>query len=233
MRPLWGENPTQGWLFFDRADAGRSLAARLERYRDQDVVVLGIPRGGVPVAAQVASHLGADLDVIVARKLGAPFNLELAIGAVTATGGRFLNDDLIEDLRISDAYLAAVTAEQRDEACRREEQFRGQRPACRVEGRVAILIDDGLATGATMRAAVRSLRQRQPSRLIVAVPVGSSQACAAVRSEVDELVCLHEPKTFWAVGLYYRHFDPTPDDEVLELLRAASAMSRRPSRPSA
>ncbi len=210
-------------LFRDRTDAGVQLAAHLSRYIGQDVLVLGIPRGGVPLAAEIARRLDAELDVVVARKLGSPISAELAIGAVTANGGRFLNDDLIRDLGVPASYLERVVAEQMADARQREARFRGDHPAPRVRDRIVLLVDDGLATGATMRAAVRSVRQQQPARLVVAVPVGSEEACAALRAEADELVCLHAPEAFWAVGLYYDHFEPTEDAEVQALLRESYA----------
>jgi predicted phosphoribosyltransferase len=210
-------------LFKDRADAGARLAEALSAYRDQQVLVLGIPRGGVPVAAEVARRLAADLDVVVARKLGSPTSPELAIGAITANGGRFLNRDIIEKLGVSEAYLDQVTAEQRADAHRREARFRGPYARREIQGRTVIVVDDGLATGATMRAAVRSVRHRQPARLVVAVPVGSPQACAALREEADAVVCLHQPEPFWAVGFYYRNFAPTEDDEVERILHEALA----------
>jgi putative phosphoribosyl transferase len=220
-------------LFRDRRDAGARLAERLERYREQDIVVLGIPRGGVPVAAEVASRLAADLDLVVARKLGAPGRPELAIGAVTANGKRFLNADLLWELGVGERYLADVTARQQTEARQREERFRDGRSPCPIEGRTAIVVDDGLATGATMRAAVRSVRQRRPARLVVAVPVGAREACAALRAEADEVVCLAEPQPFWAVGVHYDHFEPTEDDEVQQLVRQAADRHRPPAKPLA
>ncbi len=213
-------------LFRDRREAGSRLADALEAYRGQDVLVLGIPRGGVPVAAEVALHVGGELDVVVARKLGAPFSAELAIGAVTANGGRFLNEDLIRELGIPEAYLGGVTAREMAEAHRREQRFRGRRPVARVTGRIVIVVDDGLATGATMRAAVRSVRAQRPAKLVVAVPVGSQQACAALRAEADDVVCLFEPEAFFAVGAFYEHFEPTEDAEVQELLQEACAPHR-------
>ena len=212
------------FLFGDRREAGDALANSLARYRTADVLVLGLPRGGVPVAARVARALDAELDVLVARKLGSPISAELAIGAVTADGDRFLNEDVLRELDVSETYLEAVTAVQRAEARQREARFRGSRPAPRIAGRTVILVDDGLATGATMRAAVQSVRQRQPGRLVVAVPVGSREACEALRGEVDEVVCLHEPEYFGAVGSYYRDFEQTDDDEVRRLLDEAPAL---------
>lgn len=217
-------------LFRDREDAGTQLAERLGEYRGQDVLVVGIPRGGVPVAAAIARALDADLDIVVARKLGAPISRELAIGAVTANGGRFLNEELIRELRVSPTYLKQVTAEEMAEARRREDRFRGAHHMARVKDRIVIVVDDGLATGATMRAAVRSLRKKHPAKLVVAVPVGSAEACAALRQEADEVVCLDEPEPFYAVGLYYEHFEPTEDSQVQEILHAAYADRGRVAR---
>jgi putative phosphoribosyl transferase len=232
------EKPTadrqpHGTPFADRRQAGHQLALALAAYRGQDVLVLGIPRGGVPVADVVAEQLEADLDLVVARKLGAPGWPELAIGAVTANGGRFLNQDVIGELGVRPAYLAAVTAAEMTEARAREERLRDGLPARPIAGRVVIVVDDGLATGATMRAAVRSVRQQRPARLVVAVPVGSRTACAALRAEVDDLVCLAAPEPFWAVGAYYEHFEPTDDDEVRHLLHEADARRQRRSAPAA
>jgi predicted phosphoribosyltransferase len=179
----------------------------------------------VPVAEEVAKALDADLDVVVARKLGSPVSPELAIGAVTADGGRFLNESLLRDLKVSEAFLTRVTAEQTEEARRREQRFRGGRTRQGMKGRTVIIVDDGLATGATMRAAVRSVRLAQPARLVIAIPVGSQEACAALSLEADEVVCLHQPEPFWAVGAYYRHFQRTEDDEVEEILRRARQTS--------
>ncbi|MEW6268033.1 MAG: phosphoribosyltransferase family protein [Thermodesulfobacteriota bacterium] len=219
-------------LFEDRRDAGVALARSLARHRGENVLVLGIPRGGVPVAAEVARALEADLDVVVARKLGAPDSPELAIGAVTANGGRYLNDDIIAELGVPASYVERVTAEQRAEAQRRERRFRGPNAMSEMRGRTVIVVDDGLATGATMRAAVRSVRRRKPARLIAAVPVGAAESCAALRKEVDELVCPHERADFGAVGFYYRNFEPTEDDEVQRILRASYA-ERRPAAKAA
>ena len=220
-----------GYLFTDRADAGRRLGDALELYRARRPLILGIPRGGVPVAAEVARLLDAELDVVVARKLGAPGSPELAIGAVTANGGRYLNDDVIRELGVSPSYIEAVTAAQRAEAERRETRFRDGRPPPMLAGRVVIVVDDGLATGATMRAAVRSVRQAAPAVLVAAIPVGAPQSCAGLRDEVDALVCLYEPEDFWAVGFYYRNFEPTEDDQARDLLRQAQqrVLANRPA----
>jgi len=210
-------------MFRDRVDAGVRLAQALRQYDGKEVLVLGIPRGGVIVAAEVASQLDAELDVLVARKLGAPFEPELAIGAVTANGGRFLNPDMVSELGISDAYLEEVTTQQMTEARGREERLRGIRPAARVTGRIVLLVDDGLATGATMRAAVRSVKSQKPARVVVAVPIGSPHACEALRHESDEVVCLYEPAFFFAIGAFYEHFEPTQDDEIQRLLQETRA----------
>jgi putative phosphoribosyl transferase len=213
-------------LFRDRLDAGRQLAERLAAYRGRSPAVFAIPRGGVPVGAEIARGLGGVLDVVVARKLGAPLHAEFAIGAVTADGGRFLDQDILHQLRVSDAYLSRVTKEQSEEARRREQQFRGGLPPIAVKGRVALLVDDGLATGATMRAAARSLHRRAPDRLVVAVPVGSREGCAALREEADEVVCLAKPDPFYAVGLCYENFEQVEDAEVLWLLGRRSLPRR-------
>jgi predicted phosphoribosyltransferase len=213
-------------VFEDRAHAGAQLAERLEAYRGRDVLILGIPRGGVPVAAEVARRLDAELDIVVARKLGAPFQPELAIGAVTANGGRYLDEALVHEAGVTDDYLEAVTANEEAEAHRREERFRGKRPAPRIERRTVIVIDDGLATGATMRAAVRSVRKGRPARVVVAVPVGPPATCAALRGEADDVVALHEPEPFLAVGVHYRDFRPTAEREIERLLQASWRRAR-------
>jgi putative phosphoribosyl transferase len=210
-------------FFADRRAAGAALAQRLERYRGSHPLVLGLPRGGVPVAAEVARHLDGELDVVVARKLGSPVSPELAIGAVTADGVRFLNTKVIEMLDVPAAYIERVAADQQAEAQRREARFRGGRAPLRVAGRTVILVDDGLATGATMRAAVRAMRTQGPARLVVAVPVGAPDACAALRTEVDEVACLAEPPDFGAVGFYYADFGQVDDAVVEELLQPAAA----------
>ena len=212
--------------FRDRCDAGQQLAQRLEPYRQARPVVFAIPRGGVPVGAEVARRLNAELDVVVARKLGAPFHAELALGAVTSDGERFLNDEIISQLGVEDAYLDQVTREQGNEARRREHRFRGGRPPAAVEGRTVLLVDDGLATGATMRAAARSLRKRAPGRLVVAVPVGSREACAALREDADEVICLAQPEPFYAIGLHYQSFEQVDDAEVIALLQQPVAADR-------
>lgn len=218
MRAPTSYPPRTGLPYEDRAQAGARLARALEAYRGKNPVVLGIPRGGVPVAAAVARELDGQLDVVVARKLGAPMHEELAIGAVTADGGRFLNQDILRALGVSDEYLERVTARQMAEARSREQRFRGDRPPPPLEGRTVILVDDGLATGATMRAAARAVRARGPARLVIAVPVGAQEACADLAAEADEVVCPSRPEPFYAIGMHYVHFEQVDDADVIALL---------------
>lgn len=223
MIRMTGRHQTGGALFLDRQMAGEQLASALAAYRAQATVVFAIPRGGVPVAVAVAQYLAAELDIVVARKIGAPRQPELALGAITADGSRVLNAALIEALGVTERYLAAETAAQIAVARRRERQLCGGLPRYSPAGRCAIVVDDGLATGATMRAAVAVVRRQNPARLVAAVPVGARESCTDLRTEVDELVCLYEPEQFWAVGRYYQHFAPVEDDEVRQLLRAYAA----------
>lgn len=204
--------------FRDRRDAGQQLARALQVWAGADLLVLGLARGGVPVAAEVARALSAPLDVIVARKLGAPGSPELAIGAVTADGACYLNKHVLHDLHVDESYVAATLAREREEALRREARFRDGRWPEQATGKVVIVVDDGLATGATMRAAVRSVRVHAPAFVVVAAPVGAREACDEMRGEADEVVCLSEPEPFYAVGFYYETFDQTSDREVQELL---------------
>jgi len=210
-----------GRFFRDRRDAGRVLAEALERYRARDPLVLGIPRGGVVVAAEVARRLGAELDVLVARKLGAPDHPELAIGAVTADGGRWLNGGLVSSLGVDAGYLDEITRAEMAEAHARETRFRGVRPPPEVKGRVVILVDDGFATGATVRAAARALRRKKPALLVLAAPVGAPETCHELLAEADEVVCPRRPSPFRAVGLFYDRFDQTGDEDVAALLAEA------------
>ena len=207
-------------FFADRADAGIRLGKALLQYRGQRPLVLGIPRGGVPVAAEVARALDGDLDVIVARKMGSPVSPELAMGAVTADGVRYLNQETIRDLAVPAEYLEDVAREKSAEALARERRFRSGRPPLAVEGRTVILVDDGLATGSTMIAAARSIRARHPARLVIAVPVGPRDTCDTMRAESDEVVCLEMPANFMAVGLHYGDFSQTEDEDVDRILRA-------------
>lgn len=210
--------------FVDRRHAGQLLAARLKAV-GRDVVVLALPRGGIPVGYEVALALDAPLSVFVVRKLGVPGHRELAMGAIASGGICVLNDALIRDLRIPAAAIEAVVAEESHELARREKAFASAGPMPTVRGRTVILVDDGLATGATMRAAVLAIRQKRPSRVIVAVPVGAPDTCDALRLDADDVICLETPEPFSAVGLWYRRFDQTGDDEVQTLLDAAA---RRP-----
>lgn len=205
--------------FPDRLEAGRLLARRLAPFRGQRALVLGIPRGGVPVAREVAQGIDGELDVVVARKLGAPFQEELAIGAVTADGERWLNRELVEQIGVPPDYLERVTALQLVEAKRREARFRGAASPPVIKDRLVIVVDDGLATGATMRAAIRAVRAAGPRKLVVAVPVSAPDTCRLLATEVDEMVCLATPEPFWAVGQYYRNFAAVSDDEVEAILR--------------
>lgn len=211
-------------LFRDRTDAGRQLADRLQHYAGRaDVLVLALPRGGVPVAFEVAQALRAPLDVFVVRKLGVPGHPELALGALATGDVRILNEDVVRALRISEEVIEAVTAAERQELHRRERAYRGDRTPPRTRARVVILVDDGLATGSTMRAALTALRQQQPARIVVAVPVGSRETCAEFREEADETVCARTPEPFYAVGLWYSNFAQTTDEEVHHLLARAAA----------
>lgn len=206
-------------LLADRREAGALLAEQLRGYRGHHALILGLPRGGVPVAAEVARHLHADLDVLAARKLGAPGQEELAIGAITADGTRYLNTDIVEMLEITRAYIEEVSEREQLRAKAQERMFRAGLPALAIDGREVIVVDDGLATGATMRAAVWSLRRGRPKKVIVAVPVGSSQSCASIDAEVDDLICLHSQEPFHSVGLYYQDFSQVSDEQVIALLR--------------
>jgi predicted phosphoribosyltransferase len=213
--------------FADRREAGRMMAEALARFKGAGATVLALPRGGVPVAYEIARALDAPLGVFVVRKLGVPGHSELAMGAIASGGTRVLNQELIEDLGIPAAAIEAVVAAETRELARREELYAGRGlPALR--DRTVILVDDGLATGATMRAAVLAVRQHEPARVVVAVPVGAPSTCEALRRDADEVVCLRTPEPFAAVGLWYRRFDQTSDDEVRALLDAA--LSRQPAR---
>ncbi|HEY5547768.1 MAG TPA: phosphoribosyltransferase family protein [Gemmatimonadaceae bacterium] len=205
-------------LFANREDAGERLGKALLRYRGQRPLVLGIPRGGVPVAAEVARAVDGDLDVIVARKLGSPFSPELAVGAVTADGAVYLNKQTIDELGVPGDYLDQVTKEKRAEAEARERRFRAGRAPLPIEGRTVILVDDGLATGSTMVAAARSVRSRHPKRLVIAVPVAPRDTCVAMHAEADEVTCLEMPEFFMAVGSHYRDFSQTEDEDVERIL---------------
>lgn len=206
-------------VFSDRRTAGRALAAELERYAARDgVVVLGLPRGGIPVAYEVARALGAPLDVFLVRKLGTPWHRELAMGAIASGGIRVLNSDVVRSYGITPQDIELVARQEQQELERREREYRAGRPPLPLAGRVVILVDDGLATGSTMRAAVQAVRHHNPSRVVVAVPVGASESCEELRAVADEVVCAHTPEPFSAVGQWYVDFDQTTDEEVQQLL---------------
>lgn len=207
-------------IFRDRADAGRRLAARLSGMRNEDVVVLGLPRGGVPVAAEVADALDAPLDVIVVRKLGVPFQPEVAMGAIGEDGARVLDLDLISRLRITPAQVEAVEQRERDTVDARVSLIRAGREREDLSGRTALVVDDGIATGATASAACRVARSLGAQRVVVAAPVGGSDAVRRVHG-ADEVICLVQPPGFQAVGAHYRYFGQTSESQVLELLEAA------------
>jgi putative phosphoribosyl transferase len=210
-------------IFTDRREAGQFLASKLTEYADRpDVLVLALPRGGVPVAYEVAKALHAPLDVFLVRKLGVPGHEELAMGAIASGGVLVLNEEVVRGLRITEDVLESVIAAEQKELERRERMYRGDRPPPDVRGRTVILVDDGLATGSSMRAAVAALRQQGPARIVVAVPIGASETCAGFEREADDVICAVTPQPFHAVGLWYRDFSQTTDEEVHELLERAA-----------
>ena len=208
--------------FRNRQDAGRLLAVELAAYADRpDVLVLALPRGGVPVGFEVAEALRVPLDVFIVRKLGVPGQPEYAMGAIATGGVRVLNDSVVRMLDIDSADIEAITLQEQDELARRELLYRDGRPAPEVGNHTLLVVDDGLATGSTMRAAVQALRALRPTRIVVAVPTASAETCEQMRSEADEVVCLQTPEPFRAVGLWYEDFSQTSDDEVRALLARA------------
>lgn len=210
-------------LFRDRTEAGQKLAQKLTVYANrQDVLVLGLPRGGVPVAFEVAKALNAPLDVFLVRKLGVPGQEEFAMGAIASGGVRILNQEVIERLHISQEAIARTAAQEQRELERRESAYRGNRPPLDLKDRTIILVDDGLATGATMHAAAIAIRQQQPKQIIAAVPVSAPEVCDEVRVEVDEIICAETPRPFVAVGLWYQKFSQTTDDQVQNLLQTTT-----------
>jgi predicted phosphoribosyltransferase len=213
-----------GRAYRDRRDAGCQLAAKLAHHGGKPgVVVLALPRGGVPVAYEVARALNAPVDVFLVRKLGAPGQRELALGAIATGGVRLLNHEVVRSLQIGPDVIEEITARESEELRRREQMYRGDRPAPELRGKTVILVDDGLATGASMRVAVAAVRQQQPAQIVVAVPLASPETCAEFRAEVDEIVCARTPDPFFAVGFGYDDFSQTSDDEVHELLTRAQA----------
>lgn len=209
----------------DRTEAGQSLAEELMAYADRDdVLVLGLPRGGVPVAFEIARALRAPLDLFMVRKLGVPGHEELAMGAIASGGARVLNRDVVWSWGIDDGTIEEVAAVERVELARREKAYRGERPPLSVQDKIVILVDDGIATGATMRAAIAALQSQPLAKLIVAVGVAPPETCAILEAEADELVCLLKPDLFWAVGYWFSDFSPTSDDEVRALLKQAKTM---------
>jgi putative phosphoribosyl transferase len=214
-------------IFEDRVDAGRQLAKRLEGYAHRaDVVVLGVPRGGVVVAYEVAMALGAPLDVFLSRKLGVPGQTELAFGAVSASGGRYLDEYILRTTGITNAQVEWITSEVRKELDRRASVYRGDRPPLDVLGKTVVLVDDGVATGASVYAAILALRQMQPARLVLAVPVAPASAWEWLRTVVDEIDCLDLPERFAAVGEFYRDFTQVEDAEVVRLLERAETIQK-------
>ncbi len=219
-------------LFADRAHAGRRVADLLEEYAgNPDAIVLALPRGGVPVGYEIATRLRAPLDVYVVRKLGVPGHEELAMGAVASDGTCVIDGELIESLGIDSATLDDVVRRELGEMRRRESAYRGVRAEPDLTGKIAIVVDDGLATGSTMRAAALALRQRLPREIVAAVPVAAPRTCAALRAVVDRVVCAATPEPFHAVGLYYQDFEQTTDDEVRRLLSQAAAQARSIRQP--
>jgi predicted phosphoribosyltransferase len=208
--------------FTDRRHAGKALAGKLEHYSaNPAVIVLALPRGGVPVAFEVAKALDAPLDVFIVRKLGIPGHEEYAMGAIASGGVRVMNPD-VAALLIPQHAIEAVTEREQKELARREQLYRGDRPPVALEGRIVILVDDGLATGSTMRAAAAAVKRQKPARTVVAVPVAATDTCTQLRSEVDEVVCVLTPEPFHAVGLWYEDFNQTTDEEVHSLIKVVA-----------
>jgi len=210
----------------DRRDAGRRLAGRLEKYAGRDdTIVLGMPRGGVVVAFEVARALGVPLDVFIVRKLGVPWQKELAMGAISSGGVRVLNDEVVGSLGLTEDQIEAIAAREQAVLEEREREYRGHSTPLELSGKTVILVDDGLATGASMRAAIQSLKNHRPARIVVAVPTGESGTCAELGREVDEIICLMTPRPFVAVGLAYEDFSQTSDEEVIDLLERARSLT--------
>jgi predicted phosphoribosyltransferase len=210
-------------LFQDRTEAGQALAARLHYFGDRnDVVVLALPRGGVPVAAEVARALRVPLDVFLVRKLGVPGHEELAMGAIASGGVLVLNERVLSMLDIGEEAIARAAESEGEELRRREKVYRGRHPPVEIGGKIVLLVDDGLATGTSMRAAVTALRQQDPAGIVIAVPVAAADTCADLESEAEQVICLENPEPFYAVGLFYRHFAQVTDEQVRELLEQSA-----------
>ena len=207
--------------FKDREEAGRILASKLSKYADQKPIVLGLPRGGVPVAFEVAKALKAPLDVYVVRKLGVPGHEELAMGAIASGDVRVLNKPVVENLRISEAAIETETRKEQEELKRRELLYRGKRPPLDVSNRTVVLVDDGIATGSTIKAAIAALKKQKAGRIVVAVPVAPASTIDELKTEVDEVICVSTPEFFYAISLWYDEFPQTSDEEVRELLKKA------------
>lgn len=218
-------------IFEDRAHAGQLLARELARYAEPDVLVLALPRGGVPVGAEIARALKAELDVVIPRKIGAPGDPELAIGAVSGNGAVILNEELVRVLGVPEAYIREAAARERVEIRRRSLLYRGRQPAPRVKGRTVIVVDDGIATGYTMLAALRGVRQEGPAMLVAAVPVAPPDSIAKLEAEADEVVALSTPSHFFAVGQFYQDFSQVTDEEVQAILAEARVPVRPPGPP--
>jgi putative phosphoribosyl transferase len=217
-------------LFQDRVEAGIKLASQLRQYANRkDVIVLGIPRGGVPVAFEVAKALNAPLDVFVSRKLGVPGQEELAFGAIASGGVRVLDREIVEGAGISDRQIELITEKARNELERREKLYRGDRPSLKLERQTVILVDDGIATGSSVRAAIQALKQLNPAKIVIGVPVAPLTTCNRLKREVDELVCVNTPKYFYAIGQFYADFSQVSDHEVTELLQKASQPAAQPN----
>lgn len=217
-------------IFANRTEAGQALAGRLRKYENRhDVIVLGAPRGGVPVAFEIAAVLQVPLDVFVLRKLGVPGREELAFGAIASGGVRILDRDIIEGFGLTGLDIERVTKAEGEEMQRRERAYRGGRPPLDLKGRTVILVDDGIATGSSVRAAIRALRQMEPARIVIAVPVAPRSTSNRLQSEADELVCLETPEPFYGVGQFYDDFSQVSDQEVKELLDRAVRQPREPS----
>ncbi len=216
-------------MFRDRHDAGRQLAFRLQAHRGEDAVVLGLPRGGVPVAADVARALGLPLDILVVRKLGAPVQQELGMGAVAEGGVHYIDPHIVREVGATQGELEAVIRRELAEVERRVKRWRGERPPLPLAGKTCIVVDDGIATGGTVRAALLALRQKAPARIVLAVPVAPVDTLEALRGVADEIVCVEPVYDLWAIGAWYEDFAQVPDDEVTAILDAAHAEDARPA----